>query len=555
MVKWCIASSKDGRFTGVIPLGEGKGRLFDKCPELIQPELVGGKKPRCHFLVESVATIALLMKDNEEEKIREKNIAKHAFYCDLLGQASVYASYLSSIAQMLCDDAKLEEIRGELKKQKAKPGDMAVVIVEDINPLDREEWHDWWRAFRASLRPNKTTKEKMLSIVDGEWISPSKTFPKVKGLAGVGGLPTGDVPVGFDKEAFCSYGLEQSTNAAMSEETAKAYVESLNDLIRKKSKRLGNSLCAHWFSGEISDEEDPLAWAYEPPEQASAAAELKAREMLGAIRSGKRPDLAGSTYNALLLSGASGRVMMREFMQGSFETLVKSVEGWFSDLECVSRDGKGLARLPKFMAVAGALVMDLKDMPPPWLQRLWRSAITGIQIPDFILAQSVIRCRIDIIKDNPANHARMGLMKAYHIRKGDTSMQPYLNPDHPHPAYHCGRLLALYARLQRSALGDVGAGVVQRYYTAASQTPGLILGRLAANAKNHIGKLDGGLAYWYEDEIAKIWGRIKDTIPRTLTLEEQSLFALGYYQQLASRKGSTEKNNEKQNDMNKEENA
>ena len=113
-------------------------------------------------------------------------------------------------------------------------------------------------------------------------------------------------------------------------------------------------------------------------------------------------------------------------------------------------------------------------------------------------------------------------------------MQPYLNPDHPHPAYHCGRLLAVLARLQRTALGDVGSGVVQRYYTAASQTPGLILGRLAANAKNHLGKLEGGLVYWYENQIAEIMSRIKDTVPRTLTLEEQSLFALGYYQQLAS---------------------
>lgn len=112
-------------------------------------------------------------------------------------------------------------------------------------------------------------------------------------------------------------------------------------------------------------------------------------------------------------------------------------------------------------------------------------------------------------------------------------MKPFMNPDHPHPAYHCGRALALFARLQRAALGKVGAGVVQRYYTATSQTPGLILGRLAANAKNHLGKLNGGLAGWYENQLADIFGRIKDAVPRTLTLEEQSLFALGYYQQLA----------------------
>ena len=75
---------------------------------------------------------------------------------------------------------------------------------------------------------------------------------------------------------------------------------------------------------------------------------------------------------------------------------------------------------------------------------------------------------------------------------------------------------------------------MQRYYTAASQTPGLILGRLAANAKNHLSKLDGGLAWWYENQLAGIMSSIGDFVPRTLTLEEQSLFALGYYQQLAS---------------------
>ena len=33
-------------------------------------------------------------------------------------------------------------------------------------------------------------------------------------------------------------------------------------------------------------------------------------------------------------------------------------------------------------------------------------------------------------------------------------MHPYLNPEHTHPAYHCGRLLAVFARLQRAALGE-----------------------------------------------------------------------------------------------------
>jgi CRISPR-associated protein Csd1 len=112
-------------------------------------------------------------------------------------------------------------------------------------------------------------------------------------------------------------------------------------------------------------------------------------------------------------------------------------------------------------------------------------------------------------------------------------MTAYLNPDHPAHAYHCGRLLAVFAALQRAALGDVGAGVVQRYYAAASQTPGLILGRLVANSRNHLNKLDAKLAWWFENKLAEVMGRLGDGAPRILDLEGQGLFALGYYQQLA----------------------
>ena len=112
-------------------------------------------------------------------------------------------------------------------------------------------------------------------------------------------------------------------------------------------------------------------------------------------------------------------------------------------------------------------------------------------------------------------------------------LKAYLNEDHPHPAYHCGRIMAVLAGLQRKAIGDVGAGVVQRYYAAASSTPALVLGRLARTSQFHINKLEPGLAYWYESKLAGIWGRIKDAVPTTLSLEEQSLFALGYYQQMA----------------------
>jgi CRISPR-associated protein Csd1 len=122
------------------------------------------------------------------------------------------------------------------------------------------------------------------------------------------------------------------------------------------------------------------------------------------------------------------------------------------------------------------------------------------------------------------------------------AIKPYLNEENPNPAYQCGRLMAVLADLQRTAQGDVGAGVVQRYYASASTTPSLVLGRLTRTSQYHLNKLDGGLAYWYENKISGIWSNLKDNIPRTLSLEDQSLFALGYYQQIANMRAKNTNN-------------
>jgi len=119
-----------------------------------------------------------------------------------------------------------------------------------------------------------------------------------------------------------------------------------------------------------------------------------------------------------------------------------------------------------------------------------------------------------------------------------------LGPDHPAAEYQCGRLLAVLSALQYSALGDVGAGVVQRFYGAASQTPKTVMGSLIRNSNHHLAKLDGGLRYWYQNKIAEIMARLGDGLPKTLTLEQQSLFALGFYQQMAFDRSKPENKNQ-----------
>jgi CRISPR-associated protein Csd1 len=112
-------------------------------------------------------------------------------------------------------------------------------------------------------------------------------------------------------------------------------------------------------------------------------------------------------------------------------------------------------------------------------------------------------------------------------------MTECLNPDSRDPAYLCGRLFAVFDRLQYLALGGVNAGVVERYYASASTTPALVMGRLFRNAQFHLAKTEGGVATNVAKDFEAITCALGDQFPASLDLEGQGRFALGYYQQKA----------------------
>jgi CRISPR-associated protein Csd1 len=544
-VKWCIDLAADGTLLGVIPLGDGKrGQQLAACPDMHGMNS-GGK---AHFLVESAQYVALLLKPGSDEKTAQSSATRHAFYLQMLSDAAAQVPDLTAVVAALSYAEARERIRLSLEGAKAKPMDWVTWRVAGKDPRESLAVQAWWRQWRAAdlaggtsagKARTKFTSARMVCVLTGESVEPLATQPKISGLGGVGGLAMGDGLIGFDKAAFTSFGLQQSANAAMGANAAQSYVDGLNDLIRSHSERLVNALVVHWFKEHLEAEDDPFAMllSIAADEQAAFGAQAAAKRLLTAIRTGQRSDLSGNRYFAITLSGASGRVMVRDWMVGSFETLLGHVTAWFDDLAITHRDGHATAPPPKFLAVCGSLFQELKDMPAPTASTLWHVAAFGQPIPSALLAQGLARFRVDLLHDKPFNHARMGLIKAYFVRKpngGDPHMHATVNEEHPTPAYHCGRLLAVLAALQRSALGDVGAGVVQRFYVSASQTPGLTLGRLVANARNHLNKLEPKLAWWYEEQIANIMGRLGDGAPRTLDLEGQGLFALGYYQQLAA---------------------
>lgn len=541
-IRWSIEIATDGRFLNLVPLGDGKrGESLTRCPDMHGMN-AGGK---AHFLIESAQSAALMFKKDEAENKKQTAAQRHAYFVAMLTEAAKTVAELTPLVDFLRDEDRLGPLRVALEGHKAKPTDWLTWRIAGQELRQQPEVQQWWRAWRTADRNSSTlpgsehdarSASHMVCLLTGAETEPLATHPPIKRLSSVGGLSMGDVLIGFDKSAFRSFGLEKSANAAMSAEAAQHYSAALNDLITNRSYKLANTLVAYWYRDSIPPDDDLMAllMGMEDDEQTEASASIAARRLLDAIRSGKRADLGNNRFFALTLSGAAGRVMIRDWINGRFEDLATAVTAWFDDLAIVAPMGKSLGRDPKLLGVCATLVRELKDLPPPTAATVWRLALKQLPIPQALMAQALARFRVSLIKDEPVRTARMGLIKAYFVRKGDTQMSAYINPDHPEPAYHCGRLLAVLASLQRSALGDVGAGVVQRYYAAASQTPGLILGRLVANARNHLGKLDAGLAWWYEERVADVMSHLGDRAPRILDLEGQGLFALGYYQQLAA---------------------
>jgi CRISPR-associated protein Csd1 len=565
-VKWLLQFTPDGKWIApVIDLTEGdkksKGREFYRCPDLTHPEMISSRSR--HFLVDSLDKVVLLTK----EAVTEKDIAAHASFVGLLEQASSVIPELAGLATTLNDEETQTAIQCNLKDSKAKPTDSATIaVMHGHKPhifVDSDGWHQWWRDFRRAIGSSKasTSAKKdantMRCFLSGELVEPAATQNKVTGLSDVGGLATGDVISSFDKEAFGHFEFEQGENAAMSEDMVKTFTDALNHLIKRRSIRMAETKIVYWYSQELPESEDVVRDIFagagleeddsdsaeksnnsEQSERQILQAESTARKLLEAIRTGQRDDLKNCQYFALTISGNSGRVVIRDWMQGNFEQLAESIDAWFSDLTIVSRDGKNILNRHKFAAVLAATVRDLKDVPSPAVATLWRCSLNkNNPIPDSMMAQALNRVRIGIVKDQSPSPARVGLLRAFCVRKpGVPAMTAELDETVEDPAYLSGRIMALLAAVQEAALGNVGAGVVQRYYAAASATPALVLGRLVRTAQiAHLPKLEGGLRHYFESQLTDIWNRMKSAPPTTLTLEKQTLFAMGYYQQKALR--------------------
>lgn len=114
-----------------------------------------------------------------------------------------------------------------------------------------------------------------------------------------------------------------------------------------------------------------------------------------------------------------------------------------------------------------------------------------------------------------------------------------LNTEINDQAYLLGRLFSLLENIQEaSAGGALNTTIRDQYLNSMCSTPALVMAQLLKLKESHMKKLrrdKPGLAVTLDKQMMEIINRLTIQIPKQLTLEEQAVFMLGYYQQTQKR--------------------
>jgi CRISPR-associated protein Csd1 len=350
-----------------------------------------------------------------------------------------------------------------------------------------------------------------------------------------GAQPSGAAIISANENAYESYGLERSRIAPICVQCAEQTTVVLNRLLSDETHhiRFPSGVYVFWTRG--GQEIDITRILTQPTAQ-------DVRELLRSPFTGRDVGYTVQTsdFYAAYLSGNGGRVQVRDWLDTTVSHVQHSLAHWFQAQAMVGSWGESPDEADPLSVyqLAGATVRELRDLAPNVLRDLVRSALIGQSLPVVFLQQVVRRTRAEQAVRR-AHAALVKLVLALQDASGvltEEDTMSELDLSNRAPAYLCGRLLAEIEAAQRAAIPGAKATVVDRFYGAASTAPASVFGNLLRGTQAHLGKLKRdrpGAYVGIEQRMEEIMAGLEG-FPRTLSLNEQALFVLGYYHQRAS---------------------
>jgi CRISPR-associated protein Csd1 len=368
-------------------------------------------------------------------------------------------------------------------------------------------------------------------LVSGETGPIARLHPPIKGVNG--SQTTGASIISFNLDAFESYGKDQNFNAPVSETAAFAYTTVLNHLLRFESRQkmqIGDATTVFWTARE-SPIEGFMGLILNPREDVGDLQPI--RLFLEAVRDGKMPREFGDPevpFFILGLSPNAARISVRFWHVSTVGDITEKIGQHFRDLSIVRRyesdlEFPGMWHLLRQTAVQG----KTENISPLLAGALMRSLLMGAAYPQALLVSIIGRIRAD----QDINYLRASIIKACLVRKSRINrigkeVNMALDKESTNVAYRLGRLFAVLEKVQLDAVPGANTTIKDRFYGSASSTPRVVFPQLLRLAQHHIQKAEYGR--WTDRVIEEIMGGISE-FPSHLSLDNQGLFAIGYYHQ------------------------
>lgn len=389
----------------------------------------------------------------------------------------------------------------------------------------------------------------ILCLVTGERGAPARLHPNFKGVEGA--QSSGASLVSFNLDAFESYGQSQGANAPTSEAAAFRYGEALKRLLTRDGpnrvrRPIGDATTVFWAdasdaeAGAAADAWLAAAVSMEVTDEQEAA---KLSDQLEAVARGApvatiHPGLVpGTRMHVLGLAPNAARLSVRYWITDPLEDFARRLQRHRDDL-AIKPVPHGWGAGPSvnlLLARTTALMGKFENIPDALAGEVMRAVLAGTPYPLTLLTAALIRLRAG---DDPGSGWHAAVIRAVLSRLPDRHKETppvSLTPDFADPGYQLGRLFAVYESAQRAALGfNVNATIRDKYFAAASATPAGVFPLIMKNGQNHLAKVrkeKPGLAVVIERELDEIIGRLDPQLPRSLGLQSQGGFAIGYYHQ------------------------
>ena len=475
---------------------------------------------------------ALLLADNGEytlglardEAKATRVQACHRAYVDLVASCARATGEptVQAVATFLADDPA-SRLR---LPEKFDRGGMITFRVDGTFPIDLPAVQAFWAMQNDPDADPDHPAPVMQCVVCGKKRPVlNRLQGKIKGVPG--GQTSGTSIISANAHAFESYGLTASLVAPTCAECGERFTKAANELLSNRSSRLilGDAAFVFWTKERV--EFSFLDYLTDPqPEQV--------RDLLNSVRTGHTmAELDDTAFYATALSGSGARTVVRDWLDTTVGEARRHLALWFQRQSIVGGYGEDPKPLG-LRTLALSTVREDADLAPPTPRALLRAALTGTPVPSGLLFQAVRRNRAEQGITRPrAALIKLVLTSQRTDFKEDSMVQ--LDMNSPPPAYRCGRLLAVLEEIQRSALPGAKTTIVDRFFGTASTAPSSVFSRLLRGAQPHLSKLERdrpgawrALQYRLEEIVSGISG-----FPRVLTLDEQGLFALGYYHQRA----------------------